>query len=77
MISEVELFCRECDMGPVHMASGFEPNEGTEVEDMQAHMDVMFVARCQSCFACDWEVTSVKAYHKPASPILEVVDGAH
>ena len=57
----VTLDCRECDT-EIEFASNLNIEEPT-LNEMQTHMDTMFVARCGGCFACDWEVTSVQ--HMP------------
>lgn len=70
------LECRDCSSA-VSFASSFEPNDGTEIDDTQYHMDKQFVARCSHCFACNWEVTDVKRVvgeythgwnHNPTTP---------
>jgi len=55
----VSLQCRECSTG-FEIGSQFEPNEATAIEDTQQHMNTHYLARCGSCFACDWEVTKVR-----------------
>jgi len=70
----VTLECRECATSTT-FASEFEPHEATKIEDMQQHMDVNFVARCGSCFGCDWEVTAVEKYKKPEITVRDYVRG--
>lgn len=55
----VDLACRGCKT-PVKFASQFEPNEGTEIQDTQQHMNVHFLAHCCNCLTPDWEVTKVE-----------------
>lgn len=59
----VTLECRECGESP-SFASEYEPHEQTKIEDMQLHMDINFKARCNKCFACNWEVTDVRKVDK-------------
>lgn len=58
----VTIQCRECppDSPTLSYTSQFEPNEGTDIADTQYHTDTQFVARCDGCFACNWEVIKVE-----------------
>jgi hypothetical protein len=73
---DVSLRCRECDTN-IKFASAFEPNKGTEIEDTQAHADVMFVFRCGSCFSRDWEVTEVSHFEFKKLPDVRYRDQLH
>ena len=55
----VTLECRDCN-SEVEFGSEFMAGELPTTDEMQQHMDRSFVARCGSCFACNWEVLRTK-----------------
>lgn len=55
----VGIECRGCKAS-TEFASQFEPNEGTEIEDTQQHINVFYLAHCATCLTPDWEVTKVE-----------------
>lgn len=52
------ITCRDCESGVATFASEYEPVFQAIIET-QAHFDLMFKARCQNCYACNWEVVGV------------------
>lgn len=67
----VTLECRDCGTSP-HFAT---EKDTDDIETMQEHMDINFLARCGKCFACNWEVVGIGSA-KPKRPVIAASNAA-